>query len=183
MSYENQKNNDSHGAARSGRQREDMLKKLFQNMGFSYLRTKKECKVFGVPHEGTIKHNAKDDYDECGFSYFLSDGYCPELDAIIELKGGDKQGTTEEKLFFDLMKLQDKCYGEKTLFYIFEGKKEQDKCTKLFEKRLVRYQDMGIINKNVYVVPYSMLNKEYLIELAGGLQTSAKNDILLNYLV
>ena len=106
MSYENQTSSDAHGAARSGQQRELMLREFFTKNSFTFLKTKKECVTVGVDYEGTIKHDVPAEYAECGFKYFLADGYCPELDAIIELKGGDKSGTTEEKVFFDLEKLQ-----------------------------------------------------------------------------
>lgn len=181
MTYHNQNKNDAHGAARSGAQREKLLKHSFSNIGLTLVKNQsdiakymgleltksgsvksKDKQVISWFEEGTVKHEASGDYAESGFKYFLSDGYCPELDAIIELKGGDKNGTTEEKLFFDLMKLEDGCYGDKTLFYIFEGKKEEDKCTLLFQKRLERLQSEGRISKNVHVVLQSEMTKELL---------------------
>ena len=167
MTYENQTNSDAHGAARSGQQRELMLREFFNNNGFTFVKTKGECISAGIEYEGTIKHDVPTEYAECGFKYFLADGYCPELDAIIELKGGDKSGTTEEKVFFDLEKLRDGCYGTRTVLYITEGKKETDKCTKLFTRKLMKSQERGDIAENVHVLPYSMLTREVLVEVAG----------------
>jgi hypothetical protein len=165
--YENQTTTDAHGAARSGQQREQMLRQFFNDNGFTFVKTKKECEAFGIPYEGTIKHPVPEEYAECGFKYFLTDGYCPELDSIIELKGGDKSGTTEEKVFFDLEKLRDGCYGKRTVLYITEGKKETDKCTKLFTRKLNKSQELGHIAENVYVLPFSQLDKELLVEVAN----------------
>ena len=96
MTYENQTRSDAHGAARSGQQREQMLREFFEDNGFTFMKTKKECEMYGVSYDGTIRHPVPEEYAECGFKYFLTDGYVLELDAVIELKGGDKSGTTEE---------------------------------------------------------------------------------------
>ena len=154
-----------------------MLREFFNDIGVTFVKTKGECISNSVEDEGTIKHDVPEEYAECGFKYFLADGYCPELDAIIELKGGDKSGTTEEKVFFDLEKLRDGCYGERTVLYITEGKKETDKCTKLFTRKLVKSQERGDIAENVYVLPFSMLTKELLIEVAGLQDTQTRGTI------
>ena len=167
MSYLNQDKNDTHGAARSGAEREKMLREFFTQNGLTLVKKKGDCEKLGIPYEGTIKHPVPEEYAECGFSYFLTDGYCPELDAIVELKGGDKSGTTEEKVFFDLEKLRDGCYGNRTVLYITEGKKETDKCSKLFTKKLIKSQNRGEIAENVYVLPYSQLTKDLLVEVAS----------------
>ena len=167
MTYQNQDSNDTHGAARSGAEREKMLREFFETNGLTLIKKKSECKQLGISYEGTIRHRVPEEYAECGFNYFLTDGYCPELDVIVELKGGDKSGTTEEKVFFDLEKLRDGCYGNRTVFYITEGKKETDKCSKLFTKKLIKSQEKGEIAENVYVLPYSQLTKELLVEVAS----------------
>jgi len=186
MTYENQTQKDQHGAARSGVQREKLLKETFKQLDLTLVKNALEvaqhfnleltksgrvkakdvafCQAF---LDGTVKHDASGDYKEAGWHFFLSDGYCPQLDAVVELKGGDKSGTTEEKVFFDLMKLEDGCYGDHTVFYIFEGKKEDDKTTKLFEKRLLQKQAQGLIRKNVYVIRHSEMTKELLTDLAS----------------
>lgn len=165
--YENQSKTDSHGAARSGAERERILRYFFLRNGLTFVKKKEECEALGIPYDGTIRHVVPEEYAECGFNYFLTDGYCPEIDAIIELKGGDKSGTTEEKVFFDLEKLRDGCYGNRTILYITEGKKETDKCSKLFTKKLLKGQESGEIAENVYVLPFSQLTKELLLEVAA----------------
>lgn len=165
--YLNQTETDNHGAARSGAEREKILREFFLKNDLTFVKKKEECAALGIDYLGTIRHDVPEEYAECGFNYFLTDGYCPEIDAIIELKGGDKSGTTEEKVFFDLEKLRDGCYGNRTILYITEGKKETDKCSKLFTKKLLQGQEKGEIAQNVYVLPFSQLTKELLLEVAA----------------
>lgn len=155
---------DNHHAAVSGRQRELKLVSKFREMGFTLVKTKSECKQVGVPYEGSIKFDVNSDYKEAGFKYFLTDGFCPELNVIVELKGGDKNGTTEEKLFFDLLKIQDGCYGDRNLVYVFEGKKQEDKCTRLFVKKLSQLHKQGKC-LNVQVAMFDFLDKDLLENL------------------
>jgi len=183
MSYENQKSNDTHGAAASGAQREKELRGILTGWGFHFIRTQVDAaKYLGIPLtksgkvkkkdierinewlEGKVNFEAPKEYKEAGFGRFESDGYVPELDAIVELKGGDKCGTTEEKIMFDLEKMRDKCYGDKKVFYLFEGSKEHDKNTKLFKVKVKKDQERGIINDNVYVLDCSTMTKEFLLE-------------------
>ena len=185
MTYENQRQGDNHGAAASGAQREKTLRSTFTGWGFNFIRTQADAaKYLGISLTPAGKVRKKDiptvnawldnkitfypseEYTECGFNYFTADGYCPELDAVIELKGGDKSGTTEEKVFFDLEKLRDGCYGARTVLYITEGTKENDKCTKLFTRKLLKSQESGDIAENVHVLPLSQLNREVLMEVA-----------------
>ena len=179
MTYNAQTSTDSHGAARSGAQREATLRLWFEERDYTFIKSFKDAAIhLGLPLtpggnvrakdrefisnwlEGRQVFQAEGDYAEAGFSYFLSDGYVPQLDAIFELKGGDKQGTTEEKLFFDLMKMEDGCYGDRKVFYIFEGKKEQDKCTLLFERRLKALQKRGVAT-NVTIVRFSEMERHF----------------------
>ena len=181
MSYQNQEKNDAHGAARSGAQREAALRDFITSCGFTFIKNhldaarylgleltksgrvkSKDKQLINEWMQGRCVFKATGDYKECGFEFFLSDGYIAELDIVVELKGGDKQGTTEEKLFFDLMKLEDGCYGDRTLVYIFEGKKETDKCTRLFTKRLRKLQEEGRANDNIHVVPLSQCDASVL---------------------
>ena len=179
MTYNSQQSDDSHGAARSGAQREATLREWFENRDLTFIKSQKDAAIYlGLPltKGGNVKAKDKDfianwlegrqvfqatgDYAECGFSYFLADGYVPQWDAILELKGGDKNGTTEEKLFFDLMKMEDGCYGDRQVYYIFEGKKEDDKCTLLFSKRLKALQSRGIAT-NVTIVKFSEMGSTF----------------------
>ena len=176
---------DQHGAAASGAKREKQLRDTVLEWGFHFIRTQVDAaKYLGIPLtergkvrkkdiptinawlEGKVNFDAPEEYKEAGFGRFESDGYVPELDSIVELKGGDKAGTTEEKIFFDLDKLRDKVYGDGNIFYIFEGSKENDKNTRLFKAKVKKEQKRGIINENVYVVDVSTMTKELLTELA-----------------
>lgn len=176
---------DQHGAAASGAKREKQLRDTVLEWGFHFIRTQSDAaKYLGIPLsnagrvrkkdvptinawlEGKVNFDAPEEYKEAGFGRFESDGYIPELDAIAELKGGDKAGTTEEKIMFDLEKLRDKVYGDKNILYIFEGSKEYDKNTMLFKAKVKKDQKRGIINENVHVIDFSTMNKEVLTELA-----------------
>ena len=79
-------------------------------------------------------------------------------------------------------KLRDGCYGNRTVLYITEGKKETDKCTKLFTKKLLKSQESGDIAENVHVLPYSMLTREVLVEVAG-LQDTQNHGTIDQFLV
>jgi|TARA_B100000900_G_scaffold400343_1_gene403863 hypothetical protein len=174
---------DTHGAAASGQRAEKKLRERVVGMGFHYIRTQVDAaKYLGIPLtpggkvrkkdiprinewlEGKVNFEAPEEYKEADFGRFESDGYVPELDSILELKAGDKAGTTEEKIFFDLEKMRDKCYGDRTVLYIFEGSKEQDKNTKLFKAKVKKGQAQGTINSNVYVLDNSVMTKEVLME-------------------
>ena len=155
---------DNHHAAASGRSRELKLVNKFREMGLTLVKTKYDCARAGVPYEGSIRFNVNPEYGEAGFKYFLADGFCPELNFIVELKGGDKNGTTEEKLFFDLLKIQDGCYGNHNLVYIFEGKKQEDKCTRLFVRKLSQLHQEGKC-LNVQVVMFDFLDNDLLKNL------------------
>jgi hypothetical protein len=179
MTYTAQTTTDTHGAARSGAQREERLRQWFIDRDIAFIKTTLDAAIhLGLPLtrggnvrakdrefianwlEGRQVFPATGDYAECGFSFFLADGYVPKFDAIFELKGGDKQGTTEEKLFFDLMKMEDGCYGDRQVFYIFEGRKEEDKCTMLFARRLKSLQERGLA-LNVTVVKFSEMDSTF----------------------
>ena len=176
---------DQHGAAASGVKREKELRDIVVGWGFHFIRTqvdaakylgisltkggrvrKKDIPTINAWLEDKINFDAPEEYKEAGFGRFESDGYIPELDAIVELKGGDKAGTTEEKIMFDLEKLRDKVYGNKNIFYLFEGSKEYDKNTMLFKAKVKKDQKRGIINENVHVIDVSTMTKEVLTELA-----------------
>ena len=151
---------DYHGAARSGQKRENNLKTKFQDCGYTLIKLKKECKKNNLPYEGTIRIIPDDEYQQDGYKYFLVDGFCPELNSYVELKGGDKQGTTEEKIWFDLQKIADGVYADYPLLYIFEGKKETDKSTKKFIRDLNKLKCSGnIYAQNVRILMSSNINQ------------------------
>lgn len=159
--------NDNHGAAKSGTKREKKLSKLFSDLGYPYVKKEKECRSIGISYDDHIRITPNEEYLEDGFKYFLVDGFCPRLSSYIELKGGDKSGTTEEKVFFDLEKICDGIYGKYRLLYIFEGKKEDDKCTRLFIRKLQKLQEEGNeYAQRVTILKYSDITQELLDSLA-----------------
>jgi hypothetical protein len=99
-------------------------------------------------------------YKEAGFQFFWDDGSVPDANIDhIELKGGEKNGTTHEKLMFDLEKIRDGVY-KGNLLYIFKGIMETHKVTKLFIRKL------STLNlPNVQVMMYSDLTKETLLNV------------------
>tara|TARA_Y100000034_G_C6734659_1_gene325688 strand:+ start:208 stop:702 length:495 start_codon:yes stop_codon:yes gene_type:complete len=111
----------NHNAATTGTKGERILKEKLRSHGFSLLNKKKEFEEHGISPEGRKRFPSP--YDD---GTFLSDGFIPELGYIVEYKYGEKHGTTEEKIFFDLEKIRDRVYGEEhPLVYIFWGTPEK----------------------------------------------------------
>ena len=115
---------DAHGAAQSGLKGEQILKNALAAHGLSLLKKKNEFK--GVKGAGCDVYerviNLKSPYDN---GYFTSDGFCPELGCVFEIKYGRAHGTTEEKIFFDLEKIRDGVYDTGyPLVYVFWGTPE-----------------------------------------------------------
>lgn len=114
MSYTN------HGAAASGVKGEKILREALSVHGLSLLRKKKDFKDTDFEYKGTIQFESP--YDS---GTFQSDGFIPELKTIVEIKYGEKHGTTEEKVLVDLEKIRDGVYGtDYPLVYIFWGTPE-----------------------------------------------------------
>lgn len=157
---------DFHGAAKSGSKREKTLVSKFKGFGYTLVKKQDECLTEGLEYDGCVRITPNVEYLEDGFKFFLVDGFCKELQSYVELKGGDKSGTTEEKIFFDLKKIEDGIYADYRLIYIFEGKKEDDKCTRKFIRDLEKLKNSGnIYAQNVVVLKNSELNKEVLDSL------------------
>ena len=137
---------DKHNAARSGQKREQQLADKISELGYT-LQPKQRI----TPPEL---------YRVCGQKFFTDDGSIPELNIDhIELKGGSKNGSTQEKLFYDLEKIKDGVY-KGNLLYIFEGIMETHTCTKLFIAKLAL---LGY--DNVKVLMFSELTAHSLREV------------------
>lgn len=136
---------DKHNAARSGQKREQLLSDKISELGYT------------LQPKQTIE--PPELYKVCGQKRFYDDGSIPELNIDhIELKGGSKNGSTQEKLFYDLEKIRDGVY-KGNLLYIFEGIMETHTCTKLFIAKLAL---LGY--DNVKVLMFSELNTHSLRE-------------------
>ena len=116
----------NHNAASTGRKGEKKLKEFFERNKLTILNTMYEYEEYYTDKDLARKmYNETKKLASCleGHNgYFNSDGWCPELETIIELKYGEKHGTTEEKIYFDLIKIKKGVYGDKyKLLYIFMG--------------------------------------------------------------
>ena len=108
----------NHRAAITGTKGERILKEILNSHGLNLLNKKADFKAHGLTREG--RKTFKCPYSESGI--FLSDGFIPELNIIVEYKYGEAHGSTEEKIFCDLEKIRDGVYGtEFPLVYIFKG--------------------------------------------------------------
>jgi hypothetical protein len=113
-------NKHNHGAAVSGVKGETILREALEKFGLSLWKKKSDFKGSELDYNGTICFNSP--YDN---GSFLSDGFIPEIKHIVEIKYGEKHGTTEEKVMVDLEKIRDGVYGnEYPLVYIFWGTPE-----------------------------------------------------------
>ena len=111
---------DNHGAAKSGQKGETILRKALETFGLSLLKKKDDFKGTEFEYKGTVNFDSP--YDN---GTFQSDGFIPELKTIVEIKYGEKHGSTEEKVLVDLEKIRDGIYGtEYPLVYIFWGTPE-----------------------------------------------------------
>jgi hypothetical protein len=111
---------DNHGAAKSGQKGETILRKALEASGLSLLKKKNDFKGTEFEYKGTIAFPSP--YDD---GTFQSDGFIPELGIIVEIKYGEKHGSTEEKAIVDLEKIRDGVYGSKyPLVYFFWGTPE-----------------------------------------------------------
>ena len=165
---------DQHGAAKNGVIGEATLTSFFDENDLTLYKLKRDIEDIGYAYEGTIKfqqpsHWPKKQNGEA--PEFLSDGFCPELELIVEMKFGDKHGTVEEKVFYDLKKIESGVYGlDYPLAYIFGGASaETDHRYKHFEIELEMLQRAGNpYAQNTKVFWFSQMTAQDLADFAGG---------------
>lgn len=144
--YEMTVKKDYHNAASTGAISEDLFKLEMESIGVAVVTDRQESleylrdgKRFGMnekaiaeewyedwkfvnqPEEWSEKYNVVLKSKAGRHSRFHCDGYFPELDTRYELKYSSKDGTTEEKVFYDFVKIQSGAYDDKPLLYIFYG--------------------------------------------------------------
>ena len=134
----------NHGAAVSGTKSEKKLHRITKSVGLPYLKVKKDFEKYGLSEWGRRYHKPPQEWSQETRTgkqrRYVSDGFVfnPKTNrgAIIEQKHSDKHGTTEEKVFYDLMKIKKGVYGsEHELWYIFTGEMADDiQVYKEFEK-------------------------------------------------
>ncbi len=134
----------NHGAAVSGSKSEKELHRITKSVGLPYLKVKKDFEKYGLNEWGRRYHKPPQEWSQATKTgkqrRYVSDGFVfnPKTNrgAIVEQKHSDKHGTTEEKVFYDLMKIKKGVYGsEHELWYIFTGNMAGDiEVYKEFEK-------------------------------------------------
>ena len=125
----------NHGAAVSGSKSEKQLYKITESVGLPYLKVKNDFEQWGLSEWGRRYHKPPKLWSQKTRTgkqrKFVSDGFIPITKTgrgiIIEQKHSDKHGTTEEKVFYDLKKIQKGVYGkENALWYVFTGDAAED---------------------------------------------------------
>ena len=130
------KKTDYHGGAKSGQRGETILKMFIEESGLTALKTQKSFIEYYVP-KGSTKKRAVEIWKQkmCLFDPwgtqvrgFVPDFFIPEINYIVEQKYGTKEGTTEEKIFWDLEKIRAGVYDRdksgSPFAYIFMGSPE-----------------------------------------------------------
>ena len=125
----------NHGAAVSGTKSEKELHRITESIGLTYLKVKEDFEKRGLSEWGRRYHKPPKLWNQKTKKgkqrKFVSDGFIPLTSdgrgIIIEQKHSDKHGTTEEKVFYDLKKIQKGVYGEQNvLWYVFTGEAAED---------------------------------------------------------
>lgn len=134
----------NHGAAVSGTKSEKELHRITKSVGLPYLKVKRDFEKHGLDEWGRRYHKPPQDWNQRTKTgkqrKYVSDGFVfnpnTNRSAIIEQKHSDKHGTTEEKVFYDLLKIKKGVYGnEHQLWYVFTGMVANDiEVYKEFEK-------------------------------------------------
>ena len=118
---------DGHGASKSGIASENKFKFLIESSGYSLLKLKEEFVAkFGKEEGLSLWKESREipippEWQYVDKKIFQTDGYIPEFNINVELKYSNAQGTTEEKVMYDLLKIKDGVYSNKKLVYIFFG--------------------------------------------------------------
>ena len=132
------KTEDRHRAADSGVRSEKEMRAFIESLGITFLKTQKDfIEYYGSRKEGlriwretkvrpipSKYHHLRTAKTKLGkLRRYETDGYIPEIDMIVEMKYSKNQGTTEEKIHKDLIKIKDGVYqnglGSRLLYIIF----------------------------------------------------------------
>ena len=115
----------NHGAAVSGTKSEKKLKTLTESLGLPFIKQRLWGKTLFKPPKHWSQKTKTGKQRK-----FIADGYIEvpgKKSIIVEQKHSDKHGTTEEKVFYDLKKIQKGVYGEQNvLWYVFTGEAAED---------------------------------------------------------
>ena len=118
---------DNHHAAKSGVRSEKTLKEYFSSVGHPLYKVKNELKKVALSHMRSlpVPESMQNLDSENKFKWFEHDGLVPSLKLMIESKYTEEKGTTEEKIFWDLEKIENGVYNNSEnfdLWYIIWGK-------------------------------------------------------------
>lgn len=114
----------NHGASVSGTKSEKKLKTLTESLGLPFIKERLWGKTLFKPPKHWSQKTKTGKQRK-----FIADGYIEvpgKKSIIVEQKHSDKHGTTEEKVFYDLKKIEFGVYGkEHELWYVFTGNVSQ----------------------------------------------------------
>lgn len=161
---------DHHGAAATGRLSEQLFKHEVESVGVTLLKTMKDYENWEFENCGgewgskkrgrELFHSHQLRWPEAWEKVvgptasgqrrrFDSDGWIPQLDCRVEVKYSEENGTTEEKVFYDLEKIRDGVYDDKPLVYVLFGPNAPGKA--VFELFKAKVDAMGLDNVGVII--------------------------------
>ena len=123
---------DNHGAALSGVKSEMKLKEVLERAGVPLFKVKTDFEDAKISEWGNRYHKPPKEWPQKTSTgkqrKFVIDGFVPKTgkmkkSIILEQKNSVKHGTTEEKVFYDLYKIERGVYDTKNndLWYVFTG--------------------------------------------------------------
>lgn len=145
----------NHGAAISGLKGEAKTSALIKSWGWKHLKNKADFKGTKFLYEGTKKLEKPPKFQmavQKRDAHFQSDGLIisPRGSGyILEIKTSNGHGTTEEKVFYDYIKILEGIYdGEYPLIYLFQG----PICKEVNEYALFKKMVDALGKPNIHVV-------------------------------
>jgi hypothetical protein len=120
------KKKDRHNASKSGSKSEIRLANKFKQLGHNLTKYKEPLENIGLfgMHRLPIPPSMQGLDSTKEFSYFEHDGIVKDLKLLVESKYSEKKGSTEEKIFYDLHKIEQGVYSNDKsldLWYIIWG--------------------------------------------------------------
>ncbi len=180
---------DQHRACASGVKSEKAFKEALASYGLTVLKTDNDFYAYYKSFNFS-KDQIRSIYENCmqltwdksdrfanllnsrtengKYKKFQPDGYIPELDSRIELKYSEKNGTTQEKVFYDLMKIKEGFYSDKKLIYILYGPVAEQQATYELFKNYVEELDTDSTYTKVFLTETLDLPIEYILSLANS---------------
>lgn len=175
---------DQHNAAATGKISEELFKYEVESVGITFLKTREDYREWNYRNENGARGSlgrGNDIYESHMVQWpeawqkvtsptpsgrkrrFNVDGWIPELDTRVEVKYSEKNGTTEEKVFFDYVKIRDGVYDGKPLLYVLFGSNAPGKAVFELFKHMV--DSLGRDDVHVIIDDESLSQtKKYLAE-------------------